>query len=113
MSKTLKQIGNKRPIFIITRPPNQYPNYKTCIHIKPMDKDNGTGVFFADMLGAQNSSEIDEFSTRGRRKYIDVYYNSQSIFGLTRQSIRNNSDRIILFKQGLGDVENMYTDIGA
>ena len=65
------------------------------------------------MLGAKNSSQIDEFFTRGRHEDLDVYYISQSSFGLPRQSIRNNSDRLILFKQTLRDVQSMYYDIGA
>ena len=65
------------------------------------------------MLGARNSSHIDEFFTRGRHEDLDVFYISQSYFGLPRQSIRNNSDRIILFKQTLRDVPSMYYDIGA
>ena len=65
------------------------------------------------MLGARNSSQIDEFFTRGRHEDLDVYYISQSYFALPRQSIRNNSDRLILFKQTLRDVQSMYHDIGA
>ena len=65
------------------------------------------------MLGAKNSSQIDEFFTRGRHEDIDVYYISQSYFGLPRQSIRNNSDRLLLFKQTLRDVQSMFYDIGA
>ena len=42
------------------------------------------------MLGAKNSSQIDEFFTRGRHEDLDVYYISQSYFALPRQSIRNN-----------------------
>ena len=53
------------------------------------------------------------FFTRGRHEDLDVYYISQSYFGLPRQSIRNNSDRLILFKQTLRDVQSMYHDIGA
>ena len=64
------------------------------------------------MLGAPNSSQIDEFFTRGRHENFDVYYISQSYFGFPRQSIRNNSDIIILFKQTLRDVECMYKIIG-
>ena len=62
------------------------------------------------MLGAKISSQIDEFFTRGRHEDLDVYYISQSYFGLPRQSIRNNSDRLI---QTLRDVQSMYYDIGA
>ena len=65
------------------------------------------------MLGAKNSSQIDELFTRGSHEDLDVYYNSQSYFALPRQNLRNNSDRIILFKQTLGNVQSMYHDIGA
>ena len=113
MLKVLEKIGNKRPIHIITRSSNQYPNYKTSNEIKPINKYKGSIVIFDDMLGAKNSSQIDEFFTRGRHEDLDVYYISQSYFGLPRQSIRNNSDRLILFKQTLRDVQSMYYDIGA
>ena len=113
MLKVLEKIGNQRPIHIITRSPNQYPNYKTSNEIKPINKYKGSIVIFDDMLGAKNSSQIDEFFTRGRHEDLDVYYISQSYFGLPRQSVRNNSDRLILFKQTLRDVQSMYYDIGA
>ena len=113
MLKVLEKIGTKRPVHIITRSPNQYPNYKTSTEIKPINKYKGSVVIFDDMLGAKNSSQIDEFFTRGRHEDLDVYYISQSYFGLPRQSIRNNSDRLILFKQTLRDVQSMYYDIGA
>ena len=64
-------------------------------------------------MGAKNSSRIDEFFTRGRHEDLDVYYISQSFFGLPRQTIRNNSGRFLLFKQTLRDVQSMYQDIGA
>ena len=65
------------------------------------------------MLGARNSSQIDEFFTRGRHEDLDVFYISQSYFVLPRQSIRKNSDRLILFKQTSRDVQSMYYEIGA
>ena len=113
MLKILEKIGNKRLIHIITRSPNQYPNYKTSTEIKPINKYKGSDVIFDDMLGAKNSSQIDEFFTRGRHEDLDVYYISQSYFALPRQNIRKNSDRLILFKQTLRDVRSMYYDIGA
>ena len=113
MLKVLEKIGNKRPIHIITRSPNQYPNHKTSKEIKPTNKYKASIVIFDDMLGAKNSSQIDEFFTRGRHEDLDVYYISQSYFALPRQSIRNNSDRLILFKQTLRDAQSMYHDIGA
>ena len=113
MLKLLEKIGDQRPIHIITRSPNQYPNYETSNEIKPIYKYKGTVVIFDDMLRAKNSSQIDDFFTRGRHEDLDVYYISQIYFALPRQSIRNNSDRLILFKQTLIDVQSMYYDIGA
>ena len=112
MLKVLEKIGNKRPIHIITGSPNQYPNYKTSNEIKPINKYKGSVVTFEDMLGARNSSLTDEFFTGGRHEDLDVYYFSQSYFALPRQSIRGNSDRLILFKQTLRDVQSMYQFIG-
>ena len=113
MLQTLGKISNKRPIHIKTRSPNQYPIYKTSNEIKPINKYKASVVIFDDMLGARNSSQIDEFFTGGGQEDLDVYYISQSYFGLPRQSIRNNSDRLKLFKQTLRDVRSMYYDIGA
>ena len=72
MLKVLEKIGNQRPIHIISRSPNQYPNYKTSNEIKPINKYKGSVVIFDDMLGAKNSSQIDEFFTRGRHEDINV-----------------------------------------
>ena len=108
MLKVLEKIGNQRPFLIITRSPNQYPNYKTSNEIKPLNKYKGSVVIFDDMLGARNSSQIDKFFTRGRHEYLDVYYISQRYFALSRQSSRNNSNRLILFKQSLRDVQNVF-----
>ena len=113
MLKLLQKISDKRLIHITTRSPNQYPNLKTSTEIKPINKYKGSVVIFDDMLGPRSSSQICETFTRERHEDLDVYYISQSYFALPRQSIRNNSDRLILFKQTRGDVESMYYDIGA
>ena len=113
MLKILEKIGNRRPIHIITRSPNQYPNYETSTEIKPINKYKGSIVIFHDMLGAPNCSQIGEFFTRGKHEDLNVYYISQSYFALPRQSIRKNSDRLRLFKQTLWEVQSMYYDIGA
>ena len=65
------------------------------------------------MLGAKNCSQIDEFLTRGRHEDLNVYYISQSYFTLPIQSIRNISDRLILFKRTRRDVKSVYHDNGA
>ena len=107
MLKILKKIGNQRPIQIETRSLNHYPRYKTSNEVNPIKKYKGSVVIFDDILGARNSSQIDVFYTRGRQEDLSVFYVSHGYFGLPRQSIRNNSDRLILFKQTLRDVQSM------
>ena len=65
------------------------------------------------MSGAQNSSQISEFITKGRHEILNVFYNKQSYFGLTRRTIIRYCDRLVVFKQSLRDVQSMYYDIGA
>ena len=68
MLKILEKIGHKRSIHIISRSPNQYPNYKPSIDIKAIDKYKGSVVIFDDMLGAQNSSQVMIFTQVGDMK---------------------------------------------
>ena len=62
--KMLEKVGNKRSIHILTGSPNQNLSYKTSNQIKPINKYRGSVIVFDDMLGARNSSQIDEFYTR-------------------------------------------------
>ena len=78
-----------------------------------MNKYKGGIVIIDDMLWAPNSSPKLDFFTRGRHEYLPVVHINLSYFGLPRQSIRNNSDRQILFKQTVGDVQSIYYGIGS
>ena len=61
------------------------------------------------MLGVRNSSQKEEFYTRGRHEKLEVHYMSQSYFGLPRK----NCDSLILFKQTLRDVQSLFCNIRA
>ena len=65
------------------------------------------------MLGVRNSSQIDDLYKRGGHENLEVYYINQSFFGLSRQSFRNNCDRLILFKHTVRDIQSMCYDFGA
>ena len=106
-----------RDIYIITKsPPEQYTNSKIKIkeisdEIKPLNKyENGVIVFY-DILGSSNSKFLDQFFIGGRHNSLNIYYLSQSYFNLPKRTIRNNSNRIILFNQTLKDIEHIYRDV--
>ena len=116
MLKILSQIPN-RDIYIITKsPPEQYTNSEIKIkeisdEIKPLNEYENGIIVFDDVLGSSNSRFIDQFFVRGRHNNLDIYYLSQSYFDLPKRTIRNNSNKIILFNQTLKDIEHIYRDV--
>ena len=113
MLKILSRISD-RDIYIITKsPPEQYSNSKIKIkeisdEIKPLNEYENGIIVFDDILGSSNSRFIDQFFIRGRHNNLDIYYSSQSYFVLPKRTIRNNSNKIILFNQTLKDIEHIY-----
>ena len=116
MLKILSRIPD-REIYIITKsPPEQYTNSKIKIkeisdEIKPLNEYKNGIIVFDDFLGSSNSRFIDQFFIRGRHNILDIYYLSQSYFDLPKRTIRNNSNKIILFNQTIKDIEHIYRDV--
>ena len=116
MLKILSRISD-RDIYIITKsPPEQYTNSKIKIkeindEIKPLNEYENGIIVFDDILGSSNSRFIDQFFIRGRHNILDIYYLSQSYFDLPKRTIRNNSNKNILFNQTLKDIEHIYRDV--
>ena len=116
MIKILSRISD-RDIYIINKsPPEQYTNSKIKIkeisdEIKPLNEYENGIIVFDDVLGSTNSRFIDRFFIRGRHNNLDIYYLSQSYFDLPKRTIRNISNRIILFNQTLKDIVHIYRDV--
>ena len=92
---------------------SQYPKIKAqkSDEIQPLNEYENSVVVFDDMLLSKQESNIELFFTRGRHNNIDFYYISQSYFHLPKNTIRNNLNIIILFKQTLRDNILIFHDI--
>ena len=116
MLKTISRIPD-RDIYIITKsPPEQYTISKIkikeiCDEIKPLNEYEKGIIVFNDISGSSNSRFIDQFFIRGRHNNLDIYYLSQTYSDLPKRTIRNNSNKIILFNQLLKDFEHIYRDV--
>ena len=101
------------PTFIITKSINQCPNIKAQIsdEIEPLENYEASTVVFEEMLLSKQKGNIDLFFTRGRHQNIDIYYIAQRYFHLTKNTVRNNSNKIILFKQIVRDIILLFHDI--
>ena len=65
-------------------------------------------VFDDVMLGPQNKCEA--YYTRGRHNNVDVFYIAQSYFRLPRQTVRENANLFILFKQDNTNLSHIFRD---
>ena len=101
------------PILIITKSLNQYPNLTAQISVgnQPLEFYENSTVVFDDVLLSKQASKIDLFFPRGRHRKLDIYYISQSCFHLPKNTIRNNSNKIIFFKRNLRDIILLFHDI--
>ena len=102
-----------RDVYIITKShPEQYTNSKIKIkeighEIKPLNEYENGIIVFDDILGSSNSRFTDQFFIRGRHNNLNIYYLSQSYLDLPKRTIRNDSNKIILFNQTLKDIEHI------
>lgn len=60
------------------------------------------------LLGPQN--KIEDMYTRGRHNGIDTFYLAQNYFKLPRQTVRENSNFIVLFPQDMKNLNHIYND---
>ena len=59
-------------------------------------------------LGRQNKAEA--YYSRGRHNNCDTIFLSQNYFRLPRQTIRENCNFLILFKQDTKNINHIYAD---
>ena len=99
------------PISIFTKSLSQYREIEiqSSDEIQPSESYENSVVVFDDTLLSKQESNID-FFTRGRRQNNDKYYIFQSYFNLPKNTIRNNSNIIILSKQTLRDIILLFHD---
>ena len=103
----------QEPFFIFTKSLNQYPNIKaqSSDEIEPLENYENSAVVFDDLLLSKQGSNIDLFFTRSRHQNIEINYISQSYYHLPKNTFRNNSNIIFLFKQTLRDIILLFHDI--
>ena len=114
MLKVLSGIQNRDIYKIFKSPPEQHFNSKMKIkkisdEIIPLTAYEKAVIAFDDILGSPNSRLVDQYFIREKHKDLDIYHLSQSYFDLSKRTIRNNCNKIILFNQTLEEkIINIY-----
>ena len=79
--------------------------------LDPKDYDtNKKNLLLLDDIMLSPQNRVEQFFTRGRHNNIDVIYIAQSYFRLPRQTIRENGNLFIFFKQCKKNLCHIYQD---
>ena len=76
---------------------------------KELNTDEKNLMVFDDLL-LEKQNKCEAYYTRGRHSGVDCFYLAQNYFKLPRQTIRENSNFICLFRQDLKNINNIYND---
>ena len=76
------------------------------VELNPTEKN----LLILDDIMTGPQSKAEDYYTRGRHNNVDVFYISQSYFRLPRQTIRENSNFLILFPQDEKNLRHIYED---
>ena len=106
--KLIKEIGetysNKNPIKC-----EFFENGEDIKDPKELITTDKNLMIFDDVL-LEKQNKCNDFYTRGRHSNVDCFYLSQNYFRLPRQTIRENSNFICLFKQDNKNINHIYQD---
>ena len=109
----LKILSRKpdRDIYIINKsPPEKYSNSKLKNKEKGEEKKllnehESAITVFDDFLNSSNNKFIDQVLIRGRHNNLNFWHLSQTYIHLPKRTKQNNSNKLILFKQTIKDIE--------
>jgi len=77
---------------------------------KDVDLRKKNIFIFDDIMTNPNQNKADDFYTRGRHNNVSSIYISQNYYRLPRQTIRSNTNVLILFSLPTKDLQHIYSD---
>ena len=76
---------------------------------RELNPENKNVMVFDDLL-LEKQNACEKYYVRGRHSNVDCFYLSQNYFKLPRQTIRENTNFICLFRQDLKNMSHIYND---
>lgn len=108
MDKVIYHLKNKarfKPNITV----NFFDKNADIIDPREVDRTKKNLIIFDDVIG-EKQRVCEDYYTRGRHSNIDCFYISQNFFKLPRQTIRENSNLIILFYQDKRSLRFIHED---
>ena len=76
---------------------------------RELNSEDKNLMIFDDLL-LEKQNKTESYYVRGRHSNVDCFYLAQNYFKLPRQTIRENSNLICLFRQDLKSLNHIYAD---
>ena len=76
---------------------------------RELNSEDKNLMIFNDLL-LEKQNKTESYYVRGRHSNVDCFYLAQNYFKLPRQTIRENSNLICLFRQDLKSLNQIYND---
>ena len=76
---------------------------------RELNSEDKNLMIFDDLL-LEKQNKTESYYVRGRHSNVDCFYLAQNYFKLPRQTIRENSNLICLFRQDLKSLNHIYND---
>ena len=86
-----------------------YDNGKDVPDPSELDSKNKNLMIFDDLL-LEKQNKCEDYYVRGRHSNVNCFYLAQNYFKLPRQTIRENSNFLILFRQDYKNINHIYND---
>lgn len=86
-----------------------FDNDEDILDPAEISKQNKNLIIFDDIIG-EKQRVCEDYYTRGRHSNIDCFYISQNFFKLPRQTIRENANLIMVFRQDNKSLNHIYQD---
>ena len=87
-----------------------YNNCTTNIPDPTELNDEEKNILILDDCLLEKQAKAEAYYTRGRHNNCDTFYISQNYFKLPRQTIRENTNLIILFPQDAKNISHIHAD---
>ena len=84
--------------------------FSNNVDVTSLEEAKPFSVFVFDDVSCENQNIIRDYFSRGRHKFINCFYLSQTYLKIPKQLIRDNANFLIIFSQDERNLKHIYNE---